>query len=120
MTSDNEEDDGVHVNISRKQREEDDFSYENDEPKTRKKTAKNHRKKPQKLTSTNSGKAKKGEDALDSEDNFEDDFEAGEELNMTPASSHNPSEDEGDDQTPVKPARKGKAVKKTTTGLPKR
>ncbi len=39
---------------------------------------------------------------------------------MTPASSHNPSEDEGDDQTPVKPARKGKAVKKTTTGLPKR
>ena len=120
MTSDEEDDQGDDANIESKDKEEDDFSCGQDEPKTRKKTAKNLFKKPRKLTSTNSGKAKKGGDALGSDDNVEDNFEALEELNMTPPSSHNPSEDEGDDPTPAKPARKGKAVKKTTTGLPKR
>jgi hypothetical protein len=113
MTSDDESDAGDHVEIAKKQHVDNDFSYGNDEPKTRKKTAKNNLKKSRKLTSAKEDKAKKGEDNEVMYGGKSDGENDNEELNMTPASSQNPSEDEGDEPTPAKPTRKGRAAKKT-------
>ena len=119
MTSDDESDAGDHVEITKKQNEDNEFSYGNDEPKTRKKTAKNNIKKSRKLTSVKEGKAKKGEDNEVMYGGKSEGEEDEEELNMTPASSQNHSEDEGDEPTPAKPTRKGRAAKKTAA-VPKR